>query len=187
MNGTCSRSPVSHRESSNARFEPTLIVNVSHFRPCEPGERDLQNKILVQFGEGFNLRQYNHDFRAKPVVSRSPTLLSTYCPSSFRLFLQHQVKTENEPRPYSLLTMLSILDRLRKKRSPFHIAPQYRVPNHEYPTLQSPLDQLPPELLLEIADWLPTSSVAILGLCNRRLFILLGRSSLAVLGASEPS
>ncbi len=59
--------------------------------------------------------------------------------------------------------------------------------NQENQLLQSPFDQLPPELVLEIADWLPTSSVAILGLCNRRLFILLGRSSLAVLGAGNAS
>ncbi len=83
--------------------------------------------------------------------------------------------------------MLSLLNRVRTRRSPFNIAPQRKLLNQENQLLQSPFDQLPPELVLEIVDWLPTSSVAILGLRNRRLFILLGRSSLAVLGAGNAS
>lgn len=44
------------------------------------------------------------------------------------------------------------------------------------------IDELPPELVLEISSWLPSS--AALALCNHKLFALLGRSSLAVLDSN---
>jgi len=83
--------------------------------------------------------------------------------------------------------MLSLLNRFRTRRSPFDLVRQYGPPNQACQPLRSSFNQLPPELVLEIASWLPISSVAILGLCSRILFILLGRSSLAVLGASDAS
>lgn len=42
------------------------------------------------------------------------------------------------------------------------------------------IDELPPEIVLEISSWLPSSAALALG--NRRLFALLGGSSLAALG-----
>lgn len=50
----------------------------------------------------------------------------------------------------------------------------------------SPLiDLLPPELMLEIISWLPTSSAVSLSLCNHSLFCLLSRPYLIAIGANH--
>ncbi len=77
--------------------------------------------------------------------------------------------------------MSSLLRKLSSMRLPqMHSLPECR-------SLQKPsigfclIDQLPPELVLEVASWLPVSSAATLALCNRWLFTLLRRSSFDLL------
>ncbi len=77
--------------------------------------------------------------------------------------------------------MSSLLRKLSSMRLPqTHSLPECRP-------LQNPsigvclIDQLPPELVLEVASWLPVSSAATLALCNRWLFTFLRRSSFDLL------
>ena len=48
-----------------------------------------------------------------------------------------------------------------------------------------PIDQLPSEIVLEVASWLPISSAATLALCNIWLFTLLRRSSFDLLNGHD--
>jgi len=88
-------------------------------------------------------------------------------------------------RPHLTVPMSSLLRKLSSMRLPqMHSLPECRP-------LQDPsigvclIAQLPPELVLEVASWLPVSSAANLALCNRWLFTLLRRSSFDLLNGHD--